>query len=64
MDESGATTAEYAVGTLGAVGFAAMLIHIGLGPWYDNLLWDVIRHALDPNVLLHHLATLPRLSWK
>lgn len=61
MDESGATTAEYTVGTLGAVSIAALLMKLGLDPWYRDALWDVVRHALDPNVLLHHLGSLPRL---
>jgi hypothetical protein len=63
VDESGATTAEYAVGTLGAASIAALLIRLGLDPWYTDVFWDLIRHALDPNVLLHHLSSLPRLSW-
>jgi hypothetical protein len=63
VDEAGATTAEYTVGTLGAASIAAILIYLGLDPGYADMVWGVIRHALDPNVLLHHLGTLPRLPW-
>lgn len=55
MSEAGATTAEYAVGTLGAVSLAAILIHLGADPWYAELMADVIRDALDPGLLLDHL---------
>ena len=63
MDESGATTAEYAVGTVCAVGVAAVLVRLGLDPWYADWVWDLIRHALDPNLLLDHLPSLSRLPW-
>ena len=56
MPEAGATTAEYAVGTLGAVTLASILIHLGVGPWYADLISDVIRDALDPGLLLDHLS--------
>ena len=56
MPEAGATTAEYAVGTLGAVSLAAILIHLGVDPWYAELMADVIRDALDPGLLLDHLS--------
>lgn len=56
MSEAGATTAEYAVGTLGAVSLAAILIHLGVDPWYAELMADVIRDALDPGLLLDHLS--------
>ena len=56
MSEAGATTAEYAVGTLGAVSLAAILIHMGVDPWYAELMADVIRDALDPGLLLDHLS--------
>lgn len=56
MSEAGATTAEYAVGTLGAVSLAAILIHLGVDPWYADLISDVIRDALDPGLLLDHLS--------
>jgi hypothetical protein len=62
MDEAGATTAEYAVGTLGAASIGAILVYLGADPSYRDMLWDLIRYALDPNLLLHHLSSLPRLS--
>ena len=52
----GATTAEYAVGTLGAVSLASFLMYLGVDPWYAELLWDVVRDALDPSLLLDHLS--------
>jgi hypothetical protein len=52
----GATTAEYAVGTLGAVSLAAVLIHLGVDPWFAELVWDVLRAALDPALLRDHLG--------
>ena len=56
MSEAGATTAEYAVGTLGAVTLASILIHLGVDPWYADLISDVVRDALDPGLLLNHLS--------
>ena len=54
--EAGATTAEYAVGTLGAVSLAALLIRIGVDPWFAGLMWDIVRNALDPGMLIDHLS--------
>lgn len=54
MSDVGATTAEYAVGTLGAVSLAAILIRIGVDPWFAEFIGDVIRDALDPGLLLDH----------
>jgi len=56
MSESGATTAEYAVGTLGAVSLASILISLGVDPWFAHLFWDLMRDALDPTLLLNHLT--------
>jgi hypothetical protein len=56
VSESGATTAEYAVGTLGAVSLASILIALGIDPWFARLLWDLVRDALDPTLLLDHLT--------
>jgi len=55
MSEAGATTAEYAVGTLGAVSLASILIALGVDPWYAELLWDIVRKALEPGLLIDHL---------
>jgi len=56
MSESGATTAEYAVGTLGAVSLASIHIALGVDPWFAHLLWDLVRDALDPTLPLDHLT--------
>ena len=56
MSEAGATTAEYAVGTLGAVSLASLLIALGVDAWYAELIWDLVRHALDPGLLIDHLT--------
>lgn len=55
MSEAGATTAEYAVGTLGTVSLAAILIYLGVDPWYAELLWELVRDGLDPGLLVNHL---------
>lgn len=56
MSEAGMTTAEYSVGTLGAASLAAVLIYLGVDPWYAELLWNLVRGALDPGVPLDHLS--------
>jgi hypothetical protein len=56
MSEAGATTAEYAVGTLGAASLASVLMFLGIDAWYADLLWDLVRQALDPGRLLDHLT--------
>jgi len=55
MSEAGMTTAEYSVGTLGAVSLAAILIYFGVDSWYADLLWSLVRSGLDPGLLLDHL---------
>lgn len=55
MSEAGATTAEYAVCTLGAVSLASMLIYLGMDPEYAEMLWELVRAGLDPSLLLDHL---------
>lgn len=57
MSEAGATTAEYAVGTLGAVSFAAVLIGTGTSTWLIELFAEIMRAALDPGLLLDHLRS-------
>lgn len=42
-DERGMTTAEYAVGTVGAVTAAGALIWIFQEPWFRELLMAVIK---------------------
>ncbi|MFO7689750.1 MAG: DUF4244 domain-containing protein [Cryobacterium sp.] len=46
-DESGAATAEYAVATMAAVGFAGLLIVILRGDEVRGILTDLVRRALS-----------------
>ncbi|MYW04675.1 DUF4244 domain-containing protein [Streptomyces sp. SID3343] len=46
-DESGMTTAEYAVGTVAAVAFGAVLFKIVTSPGVAAALTKVITRALD-----------------
>ncbi len=41
-DESGMTTAEYAVGTVGACGLGGVLVQIAQSEWFGTLVQDVI----------------------
>lgn len=45
-DERGMTTAEYAVGTVAAVGFGGLLIKLLTSPEVQQLLFTIIQHAL------------------
>ena len=45
-DETGMTTAEYAIGTLAACGFAALLVTILRSGEVQGLLLGIVRHAL------------------
>lgn len=47
--EDGMTTAEYAVGTLGACTVGGVLVKIGQSDWFGDLVKDVIDNI--PNVL-------------
>ena len=50
--ERGMATAEYTVGTLGAVLIAAFLFKLGLDDsWFFEQLKDIIQRALDPSRL-------------
>ncbi len=44
--EEGSATAEYAVATMAAVGFAGLLVIILRGDEVRGILTDLIRHAL------------------
>ena len=44
--ERGAVTAEYAIATIAAVGFAALLVVVLRSDEVRSLLTDLIRHAL------------------
>lgn len=59
--ETGAVTAEYAVGTLAAVSLAATLVHIGTEGWLTEQLWSLIREALRPGVLREQVEQA--ISW-
>jgi len=48
--ESGAATAEYAVATMAAVGFAGLLVVILRGDEVRGILTDLIRRALTVSV--------------
>lgn len=61
-DDRGMATAEYTIGTLGAVMMAAVLFKLGAmgvdGPWFDNLFGMVERALSWRNIL----RGLPRLG--
>ncbi|TFD32716.1 DUF4244 domain-containing protein [Cryobacterium cryoconiti] len=46
-DDTGAATAEYAVATMAAVGFAGLLIVILRGDEVRGILTDLVRNALS-----------------
>ncbi len=48
-DESGAATAEYAIATMAAVGFAGLLVVIMRSDEVKQLLFDLVRSALTFN---------------
>jgi Flp pilus assembly pilin Flp len=47
LDETGASTAEYAIITLAAVGFAGLLLTILRSPEVRAMLMDLIKSALS-----------------
>ncbi|MFB2599420.1 DUF4244 domain-containing protein [Herbiconiux sp. P17] len=49
-DESGAATAEYAIATLAAVGFAGLLVVILRGDEIKGMLTDLIHDALSISI--------------
>jgi len=46
LDDAGATTAEYAIITLAAVGFAGLLLTILRSPEVRQMLLDLVKSAL------------------
>lgn len=46
-DESGMSTAEYAVGTVAAAGLGGLLIKLLSSPEVQSLLWSVIQRAFS-----------------
>jgi Protein of unknown function (DUF4244) len=47
MRDSGMTTAEYAVGTVAACGFAGILYKVVTSPEVTQLLHDLVERALN-----------------
>ncbi len=53
LDETGAATAEYAIATMAAVGFAGLLVVIMRSDEVRTILFDLVKSALtfsSPNV--------------
>lgn len=48
-DDRGMSTAEYAVGTLGACTIGGVLVKVGQSEWFGDLVKDVIDNI--PNLL-------------
>ena len=58
--EGGMATAEYTVGTLGAVLIAAVLFKLGLADsWLFEELKNIIQRALDPGRLFDLIKDVP-----
>ena len=52
LDETGAATAEYAIATMAAVGFAGLLVIIMRSDEVKQILFDLVKSALtfaNPN---------------
>jgi uncharacterized membrane protein YccC len=47
VDDAGMTTAEYAVGTVAAVGFGGLLVKLLTSPEAQQLLWAIIQKAFS-----------------
>lgn len=47
LDDAGSATAEYAIATLAAVGFAGLLVVILRSDAVRGMLTDLIQHALS-----------------
>ena len=61
--ERGMATAEYTVGTLGAVLIAAFLFKLSLDDsWFFEELKSIIERALEPSRLIEHLRHIPLLG--
>lgn len=52
-------TSEYVVGTLAAASVAGVLVAAGTDDWLLDLLWDLVRSALRPGVLLEQMHHFP-----
>ena len=63
--ERGMATAEYAVGTLGAVLLAAVMFRFAVeDSWWFDQLRRIIERALRPGTVLEQLRNLPRLGFR
>ncbi|WP_375000974.1 DUF4244 domain-containing protein [Aeromicrobium sp. CTD01-1L150] len=64
QDESGMSTAEYAVGVVGACTIAGALVHLGGSDWFIDLIREIFSRALDPRFLvdLLGLGDAPRIK--
>ena len=51
-DDGGMTSAEYCVGTLGAVAVGGALLQLGQSEWFGDVLRDVLVRALDPGLFV------------
>ena len=62
-DETAMSTAEYAVGTVGACTIAGVLVHLGGQDWFIDLLRSILEGALSPRGLLDLVPIeVPRVS--
>lgn len=63
--DRGMATAEYTVGTLGAVMIAAVLFKLGIHDgWFFDELKGIIERALRPGLLFEQLKHVPRLGFR
>ena len=64
LREHGMATAEYTVGTLGAICLAAFLFKLGLdGGWFFDELKGIIERSLRPGILIELLHHVPRFGF-
>ncbi len=47
LDESGMTTAEYAVGTIAAASLGGVLLQMLTSPEIQSLIWSIIERAFS-----------------
>lgn len=46
VDDLGMSTAEYAVGTVGACTIGGVLVKVGQSPWFG----DLVKHVIDAGI--------------
>lgn len=61
--ERGMATAEYCTGLLGVCLVAGVLVNIGGSDWFQNLLNDIVKVALDPQRLIDHMRNTGLIPW-